>query len=117
TDLVVEATHDPSGAIRFVHRRVPHNTLNWNPFIEPTDVVRRVEATLREIDCGPVIRLHLEVAAGGLTLEIPDPGRVQMRHAPADFSCGPQPPTPVTVTYAERRNATSSGIVRGLEFH
>ena len=52
-----------------------------------------------------------------LTLAIPDLQHVRMRHAPADFVCGPQPEaTKVTVDYARTQNGTATGIVRGMDF-
>jgi hypothetical protein len=39
-----------------------------------------------------------------------------MRHAPAEFTCGPQTPTPVTVEFAQVRNGKTDGVVRGMDF-
>ena len=118
TDLVVQFTRDSNGNTKLVHRRVSHDSSDWNPFIEPGDRIVRVDATLREIDCGGrVTRLVLDARGKSLSVAIPDPGRVQMRNAPPDFQCGPQPiSVRVTVVYAEG-GANSDGIVRGIEFH
>jgi hypothetical protein len=73
--------------------------------------MRRVEGTLREIQCGATgLRIGVAAPEGPLTLLIPDPSRVQMRNAPAEFTCGPQAPRRVTVEYA------APDVVRGIEF-
>jgi tetratricopeptide (TPR) repeat protein len=115
TDLGVQFTRDASGRAQLVTTRVPHAAEDWNPFVEAGDDLRSEPATLQEIDCsGAVIRLHLLAAGSPLTLQIPDPTRVQMRNAPPDFVCGPQGGKLVRVQYAVSRNA--DGVLRGMEF-
>jgi len=81
----------PNGRQQMVTTRIPHNATNWNPFIEPGDDMRSVQGTLREIECGEKgMRILVDTAAGPLKLAIPDPSHVQMRNAPAEFTCGPQ---------------------------
>jgi hypothetical protein len=118
TYVAVRFTVDASGREQLLATRVPNDVTDWNPFIEPTDQIRRIEGTLREIDCsGPVTRLIVESAAQRITVAIPDPARVQMRHAPAEFVCGPQSPVDVVVQYAARKTAgNADGIARGIEF-
>jgi hypothetical protein len=85
------------------------STLLWNP---PT--ISRVQGALQEIDCKDGMRLVVETSAARITLTIADPKRVQMRNAPPEFVCGPQPGTPVIVEYAA--TAQAQGILRGVEF-
>jgi tetratricopeptide (TPR) repeat protein len=111
TDLTVRFSRDANGSAQLVTARAPHNQMDWNPFIEPGDRMRRVEGILREIQCdGPALRLGVLIPDGPPTLLIPDPTRVQMRNAPTEFTCGQQPPRRVTVEYA------APDIVRGVEF-
>jgi len=101
-----------------VTTRIPHNATNWNPFIEPSDDMRSVQGTLREIECSEKgMRILVDTTSGRLTLAIPDPSHVQMRNAPAEFTCGPQPGSPVTAEFAvTKAPENSDGVVRGLEF-
>jgi len=118
TDLSVAFSRDANGRAQMVTTRVPHNISNWNPFIEPGDDIRRVQGTLREIECGEKgMRIVVDITGGALTLAIPDPSHVQMRNAPPEFSCGPQPANPVTAEYAvTKAPENGAGVVRGLEF-
>jgi Tfp pilus assembly protein PilF len=116
TDVAVRFSRDASGELQLVTTRVPYQQTDWNPFIEPGDDMRRVQGTLREIECGDVTRIRVEDAGKLLTLAIPDLKHVQMRHAPAEFVCGPQAGTPVTIDYARTPHASSEGIVRGMTF-
>lgn len=116
TDMAVRFSRDAAGELQLVTTRVPHQT-DWNPFVEPGDDMRRIQGALREIECGDITRIRVEEAGKLLTLAIPDLKHVQMRHAPAEFVCGPQAGTPpVTVDYARTPNAASDGIVRAMEF-
>ncbi|HZU25312.1 MAG TPA: hypothetical protein VFA04_07310, partial [Bryobacteraceae bacterium] len=111
TDLTVQFARDASGRAQMVTTRTAHGSTEFNPFVEPGDHMRRVEGTLGEIDCsGPVTRVAVQAGGEKLTLSIPDPGRVRMLHAPAEFTCGPQSAR-VIVDYA-----TQSGVVRSIDF-
>jgi tetratricopeptide (TPR) repeat protein len=118
THVAVRFALDASGRQQLITTRVPNDVTDWNPFIEPADDIRRVEGTLREIDCsGPVTRLVVESGSRRIAVAIPDPTRVQMRRAPAEFVCGPQSPVDVVVQYAARKTAgNADGIARGIEF-
>jgi tetratricopeptide (TPR) repeat protein len=118
TDLAVGFSRNANGRPQMVTTRIPHNTTNWNPFIEPGDDIRRAEGTLREIECGEKgMRILVDTASGPLKLAIPDPSHVQMRNAPAEFTCGPQPGSAVTAEYAvTKAQENGDGVVRGLEF-
>jgi len=112
TDVAVRFAHDATGRPILVTARMPHQQADWNPFIEPSDNIHRVQGTLREIDCSGVTTVRVEAAGQLLALAIPDLRHVQMRHAPAEFTCGPQDPAaPVIVDYA-----APQGVVRGMDF-
>jgi hypothetical protein len=94
---------------------VPNDDNRFNPFIEPSDDLRRVHGTLREIECGsPAMRITVDTSGGSLKLTIPDPTRVQTGNAPSEFICGPQPGNTVVAEYAATKE--KEGIVRRLEF-
>jgi tetratricopeptide (TPR) repeat protein len=114
TDVVVQLTRDTNGQMKLVHTRTPHGSPDWNPFIEPDDQVRRAEGKLRAIECGAQTVFEVETAGGTVRLAIPDPFHVQIRNAPSEFTCGPQPPSDVSVVYAA--SGPAGGILRGLEF-
>jgi tetratricopeptide (TPR) repeat protein len=115
TDLAVRFTRDAAGNLYLQTARAPRGAPDWNPFIEPGDRVRRVEARLREIDCaGAATIFVIEAASALLKLTLPDPTHVQMRNAPPEFTCGPQPAPEVVAVYAE--TGPAAGLLRGLEF-
>src|SRR4051794_231154 len=100
-----------------VTTRIPRRTSGWNPFVEPLDDVRTVEGALVEIDCSaPATRFVVESDGARFRLAVPDPSRVQMKNAPAEFICGAQSNATVRVVFAERRTEEDDGIVRGMEF-
>jgi tetratricopeptide (TPR) repeat protein len=111
TELAVEIEGQ-----KFHTVRVPIGGAPRNPFIEPGDHAKRVEATLRQVECaedggGP--RLLVDTTEGALTLAIPDPSRVEIRNAGGtafEFICGPQEARRVLVEYAATK------VLRGLEF-
>jgi tetratricopeptide (TPR) repeat protein len=116
TDLAVQLSHDSSGREQMVTTRVPHES-DWNPFIEAGDNIRRVQGTVKEIDCGDkVTRFVVDAGGARLRLAIEDPSRVRMRNAPAEFVCGPQEPNQVLVEYAVSKNQGMDGAVRGMDF-
>jgi tetratricopeptide (TPR) repeat protein len=117
SEIAMQVAPDPQGRPRVVATRIPRRAADWNPFVEPLDEIRSIEGALREIDCsGPATRIVVEAASERRTLAIPDPSRVQMRNAPAEFTCGPQSGESVLVVYAAPRAASGDGIVRGIEF-
>jgi tetratricopeptide (TPR) repeat protein len=116
TDLAVQLSHDSSGREQMVTTRVPHES-DWNPFIEAGDDIRRVQGTVKEIDCGDkVTRFVVEAEGARLRLAVEDPSRVRMRNAPAEFVCGPQEATHVLVEYAVSKEKGTDGVVRGMDF-
>ncbi len=116
TDPGVQFARDRSGHLQLVATRTPHQMADWNPFIEPGDDVHSLQGQLREIHCGETTTIGVEAAGKLVTLAIPDLQHVQMRHAPAEFTCGPQTPTRVTVVFAQARNGKTDGVVRGMDF-
>ena len=95
--------------------RVPVGGAPRNPFIETGDRAQRVEATLRNVECGESgIQLTVDSEKGALTLAVPNPARVQIRNAGAEafeFVCGPQDARKVLIEYAPQ-----TSLLRGLEF-
>jgi tetratricopeptide (TPR) repeat protein len=116
TEPSVQFVRDASGHSQLVTTRMPRQQSDWNPFIEPSDDIQHVRGTLRDIECGSVTVLRVEVAGKLVTLAIPDLQHVQMRHAPPEFVCGPQTTTQVTVDYARTPGAATDGLVRGMDF-
>jgi hypothetical protein len=117
--VAVQFTMDTDGRVELETTRVPHRTNDWNPFIEPGDKMRHVEGALREIDCsGTSTKFVIDTGAETVRLAIADPGHVQMRNAPAEFTCGVQKAAKVAVDYAvsSASGAKTDGLVRGVEF-
>ncbi len=102
TDMTVQFVRDSDGREHMVTTRVPHQTSDWNPFVEAGDELRRVRGALREIDCGRGAgrAFASKRRARCLTLAIVDPSRVRMRNAPDELVCGPQSGDAVLVEYA-----------------
>jgi tetratricopeptide (TPR) repeat protein len=117
TDVAVQFTRGTDGRPQLVTTRIPHQSVDFNPFIEPSDDLRRVEGKMRELDCsGPVTRILVDTPQGTLTLAIPDLLHVQVRHAPGELICGPQESGAITVEYAAAHQGGVDGIVRGIDF-
>jgi len=117
TDLAVQFTNGANGRVEMQTTRVPHQTTDFNPFVEPSDDMRHVEGKLREIECtGETTRFVVETSGKRVTLAIVDPSRVQMRNAPPEFTCGPQAGSKVGVDYAASPKGKTAGVVRGMEF-
>jgi len=115
TDFTVQFARDAEGRAQMVTTRKPHQAKNWNPFIEAGDDLRRVQGTLREIDCtNEKTRFIVQSGSAMLKLVVADPARVQMRNAPSEFVCGPQESTGILVEYAAVPNG--DGLIRGMEF-
>jgi tetratricopeptide (TPR) repeat protein len=112
TELIVQLTSGPDGP-HFQTVRVPLGQSARNPFIEEGDGIRRMEATLRTVECADDgIRIGISSKGGELVLSVPDPSRVQIRNTPGvafEFVCGPQKSQAVLVEY------TSGNVLRGLE--
>jgi tetratricopeptide (TPR) repeat protein len=117
TDVAVQFTRDANGQPQLVMTRIPHGSRNWNPFIEQRDDIRRVEGQLRTIECGnnKITAMGVDTAHGSLRLAVPDPSRVLMRNAPAEFLCGQQSAQAVQIEYAISKEG-ADGILRGMEF-
>ncbi len=120
TDLAVRFVTDANGHAQLAMTRIPHGESDWNPFIQPGDRIRRTAGRLVSIGCtdGHVTGVMLDAAGTNITLSIPDPLKVLMRHAPTEFSCGPQSGSSVTIEYAasETPDPASMGVLRGMDF-
>ena len=120
TDLAVQFTLGENGRAELQTTRVPHRTADgFNPFIQPGDKMRHAEGVLREVDCSAAAtRFVIHTSNGIVSVAIPDPGHVQMRNAPSEFTCGPQPASKVSVDYAESASSGSNadGVARGIQF-
>jgi len=119
TDLTVQFAEDANGHERLVTTRVPHGVSGFNPFINPKDHILRVQGTLEEVRCngGQLTGFTIDAPDGLVTVAVPDPLHVLMRNGPAEFTCGPQPATRVSIEYAVAPGTTRSGVLRGMEFH
>jgi hypothetical protein len=83
--------------------------------VEPGEDVRRVEATLLNIECeSNGLKVRVALGTDTMDLRITDPSRVRMRNAPAEFVCGPQPRNPVTIEYVASEPV--GGLIRGMTF-
>jgi tetratricopeptide (TPR) repeat protein len=116
TDLGVQFARDPNGQLILATTRTPHQTADWNPFIEPGDDIHSLQGKLREIHCDKTTTIRVEAGGKLVTLVILDLQHVQMRHAPPEFTCGPQAPTAVTIEFARAKNGNAEGVVRGIDF-
>jgi tetratricopeptide (TPR) repeat protein len=115
TDLTVRMYRDAEGKAGMETARVPHDSADWNPFIERADRVKTVEGRLREIECEDGGNVFIVIkGTETFALVVPDPTHVQMRNAPGEFICGPQDEPPVRAVFAE--TAPGKGVLRGLEF-
>lgn len=112
TDLAVQFTRDIRGHEVLETTRIPHNSKDWNPFIEPGETIRRVEGTLSRVQCtGILTGLVVDTPQGELMLKVPDPHRVQLTNAPPQLTCGGEQTAHVKVEYV-----VPSAVLRGLEF-
>lgn len=117
TDLTVQVVSDKGGQTKLSTARKPHDSYNWNPFIQPGDQIRTVDGELYRVDCegGKVIALAISTTSSTLSLSIADPTHVQVLNGPGQFACGTQDQSAkITATYAAFSNG---GILRGLQYH
>jgi tetratricopeptide (TPR) repeat protein len=116
TDLHVQFARDPNGNLQLVTTRAPHETSDWNPFIEQGDRILHAEGSLRGVQCegGRLTGFLVETPKESLTLSVPDPTHVLMRNSPSEFNCGPQKGRHVRIDYAV--GAGRGGVLRGMEF-
>ncbi len=119
TELTVQLSTDANGRSQVITTRIPHGTKDWNPFIEPSDQIRHVNARLTQVLCtkGKLTGFLLTSARGALAVDVVDPMRVRMRNGPEEFYCGPTQGADVTVDYAVTQSASQTiNILRGLTF-
>ncbi len=118
TDLAVRFIRDANGNLALSTTRVPHGTAaEVNPFIEPGDHIRTATGHLREVQCsgGRLTGLLVDSAGGTLTVAIPDPQHVLIKHGPSSLYCGPQSETSVAIEFAASRDS-ATGVLRGMDF-
>ncbi|HWF47476.1 MAG TPA: hypothetical protein VG168_10760 [Bryobacteraceae bacterium] len=112
TDLKVQFTRDANGNEEIETTRIPHNSEDWNPFIEPGETIRHAEGTLDRVQCAGILTgLVVKTPQGELTLKVPDPHRVQLTNAPTELTCGGEQTARVKVEYV-----VPSAVLKGLEF-
>jgi Flp pilus assembly protein TadD len=92
-----------------------------NPFVKPGELLKRAEGVAKNIDCsGKFPRFQLLVESKLLTLDMPEPERIWLRHPGSDtfeFRCGPQKAFPVAVEYVPSdKPGASAGVLRQMEF-
>ena len=93
-----------------------HGETDWNPFIEPSDDMRRLKGRLTEIDCGKTTTIRVE--ASGRRSRLPSLIYSTSRcvtHPPSSLA-GRRIQPDVIVDYARTPNAATAGIVRGMTF-
>ena len=111
TDLKVQFTRDANGHEEIETTRIPHNSKDWNPFIEPGETVRHAEGTLDRVECAGILTgLVVNTPEGELTLKVPDPHRVQLTNAPTELICGGNQSAHVKVEYV-----VPGAVLKGLE--
>jgi hypothetical protein len=119
TEPAVRFTTDSNGRRHMIATRIPRGTVDWNPFIQPEDVVRRLAGTLQDVHCAAGALTAVVIATGEAltTLSVPDPSQVQIRNGPSQLMCGPQKSTfRVVVDYAAGQAGQSAGLIRGIGF-
>ena len=78
--------------------------------------MRRLEGNSREIDCGKTMTIRVDASPASDHAAVPDLQHVQMRHAPAEFTCGPQDSADVIVDYARTPTPQRPGSCVGWSF-
>jgi tetratricopeptide (TPR) repeat protein len=119
TDMTVRFVQDSQGNLQLTTTRVRHGgTADFNPFIEPNDIIASADGQLKEVQCkeGRLTGLLIENEKGRLSLSVPDPLHVMIRNGPSQLFCGTQPRTFVKVEYASTGTAADGGLLRGMEF-
>jgi tetratricopeptide (TPR) repeat protein len=121
TDLNVQFTRDAKGNEEIETTRIPHNSKDWNPFIEPGETVLRAEGTLDRVQCARVLTgLVIKTPQAELTLKVLDPHRVLLKNAPTELTCGEQQTAHIKVEYVVQGSADRAGVptlvLKGLEF-
>ena len=119
TDLKVRFATDSQGHSQVVTTRVQHGATDWNPFIEPSDDMRRAVGKLAEVLCkaGKLTGFRLRAADGPVIVEVPDPLHVLMRNSPSEFFCGRTQEKTVEADYAVvSEGGRTRNILRGMTF-
>ncbi|HEX4772663.1 MAG TPA: hypothetical protein VH351_17655 [Bryobacteraceae bacterium] len=119
TEVRMRLSIDANGHREMVATRVPRGTVDWNPFVQPADKMRRVRGMLSDVICangrltGIVIRGSTDVTP----LAVSDPQLVLILNGPSQFACGAQANAPAVVAdYAFAPHAETVGIARAIRF-
>jgi hypothetical protein len=99
--------------------RVEHGAAGWNPFVEPSDRMRRSRGQLSDALCvaGKLTGFRVLTADGPLILDVPDPLHVLIENGPTQVFCGAMKKEPVRIDYAVVESAGSKkNILRGMTF-
>jgi tetratricopeptide (TPR) repeat protein len=119
TDLKTQMVHDSEGRTQMTTTRVDVGTTEWNPFVEPSDRIRRSNGQLSEVlcDAGKLIGFRVLTANGPITLDVPDPHLVLIENGPDEYVCGEVQRKAVQIDYAVTESGGGSkNILRGMTF-
>ena len=119
TEMHVQLSTDAKGQSQMVATRAPRGTNDWNPFIQPSDVIEHSNGQLSQVLCaqGKLSGFVLQTPKGSVTLDVADPSHVLMRNGPSEFYCGPVRIPSVAADYAVVQSAgVTKNILRGMTF-
>lgn len=119
TDLTVQVSRDANGDLQMMTARKPHGSDDWNPFIEPTDQIRRLDGQIRKVECesGKITGFRIETVSAGIEVSLPDPSHVLIQGGTPEFVCGAEDGRNVAIEYAAfREHAGVDGVLRGMRF-
>jgi hypothetical protein len=119
TDLKAQFFRDSQGRLQVTTTRVEHGATGWNPFVEPTDQMRRKNGQLSDVLCtaGKLTGFRVLTTGGSLILDVPDPSHVLIENGPNEYYCGVMQKKAVRVDYAVLGSAgAGKNILRGMTF-
>ncbi len=119
TDLKMQFVRESEGRLQMTTTRVELGAADWNPFVEPSDRMRRSMGGISEVLCesGKLTGFRLVTADGPLMLSVPDPLHVLIENGPSEFSCGEAQAPAVRVDYAVvESGGEENNILRGMKF-
>jgi hypothetical protein len=115
----VQLSTDAKGQSQMVATRAPRGINDWNPFIQPSDVIEHSKGQLSQVLCvkGKLSGFVLQTPKGSVTLDVADPSHVLMRNGPSEFYCGPVRIPSVAADYAVvQSSGVTKNILRGMTF-
>jgi hypothetical protein len=119
TEPKTQMVHDSDGRTRMTTTRVDRGATDWNPFVEPSDRMRRSSGQLSEVlcDASKLIGFRVLTANGPITLDVPDPHHVLIENGPDEYVCGEAQNRSVRVDYAILETGGGhKNILRGMTF-